>query len=61
MTVHFKSMGYNVDHNTPDVGVIDAGANASLMIEIRRDIVGLPGADLIWQHLVTTLSKMPME
>ena len=38
-------MGYTVDYNTPYFGVIDAGSNASVMIEIRRDIIGLPRAD----------------
>ena len=60
LTAHFKYMGYTVGHNTPYVGVIDAGANASVMIEIRRDIVGMPGADPVWQRLVNALSKMPM-
>ena len=60
LTAHFKNMGYTVGHNTPYVGVIDAGANASVMIEIRRDIVGVPGADPVWQRLVNALSKMPM-
>ena len=60
LTAHFKNIGYTVGHNTPYVGVIDAGANASVMIEIRRDIVGVPGADPVWQRLVNALSKMPM-
>ncbi|MFN8704931.1 MAG: N-formylglutamate amidohydrolase, partial [Rhodospirillales bacterium] len=36
---HFRQHGYDVGYNTPYVGVIDAGAKAATMIEIRRDIV----------------------
>jgi hypothetical protein len=50
-----------VGHNTPYVGVIDAGAKAAVMIEIRRDIVGLPGVDPKWQRLIAALSTMPIE
>ena len=60
LTTHFKNMGYSVGHNTPYFGVINAGATASIMIEIRRDVVGVPGTDPVWKRLVTTLSKMPM-
>ena len=58
---HFKQHGYEVGHNTPYVGVIDAGASAAVMIEIRRDIVGQPGADPKWQRLIAALSTMPVE
>jgi hypothetical protein len=43
-----------VGHNTPYNGVIDAGADAAVMIEIRRDLVG------DWVRLIRTLSAMPM-
>ena len=61
LTEHFQTIGYKVGHNTPYVGVIDAGAKAAVMIEIRRDIVGLPGADPKWQRLIAALSTMPIE
>jgi predicted N-formylglutamate amidohydrolase len=61
LTEHFQKIGYEVGHNTPYVGVIDAGAKAAVMIEIRRDIVGLPGVDPKWQRLIAALSTMPSE
>jgi N-formylglutamate deformylase len=59
LTEHFQKIGYDVGHNTPYVGVIDPGAKAAVMIEIRRDIVGLPGVDPKWQRLIAALSTMP--
>ena len=61
LTQHFRKNGYEVGHNTPYVGVIDAGASAAAMIEIRRDIVGQPGADPKWLRLISALSTMPIE
>lgn len=61
LTQHFRESGYEVGHNTPYVGVIDAGASAAVMIEIRRDIVGQPGADPKWLRLISALSTMPIE
>jgi N-formylglutamate deformylase len=61
LTQHFGKNGYEVGHNTPYVGVIDAGASAAVMIEIRRDIVGQPGADPKWLRLISALSTMPIE
>ena len=61
LTEHFQQNGYEVGHNTPYVGVIDAGAKAAVMIEIRRDTVGLPGADPKWRRLIAALSTMPIE
>jgi len=61
LTEHFQRNGYKVGHNTPYVGVIDAGAKAAVMIEIRRDIVGLPDVDPKWQRLIAALSTMPIE
>lgn len=43
---HFHSAGLSVAFNTPYAGVIDAGARAAVMIEIRRDLMGGgPGTD----------------
>jgi predicted N-formylglutamate amidohydrolase len=61
LTEHFQQNGYDVGHNTPYVGVIDAGARAAVMIEIRRDIVGLPDGDPKWRRLIAALSTMPIE
>lgn len=58
---HFKQHGYEVGHNTPYAGVIDAGAKAAVMLEIRRDIVGQPGADPKWRRLIQALATMPMK
>lgn len=60
LTQHFRQHGYEVGHNTPYVGVIDAGAKAAVMIEIRRDIVGHPNADPKWQRLISALSTAPV-
>lgn len=60
LTKHFSSHGFEIGHNTPYEGVIDAGAKAAVMIEIRRDVVGVPGADPKWQRLIATLSTMPI-
>lgn len=59
---HFTERGYEVGHNTPYQGVIDAGAKAAVMIEIRRDVVGQPsGKDPKWERLVNALRSMPVE
>jgi N-formylglutamate amidohydrolase len=60
LTEHFRQHGYEVGHNTPYVGVIDAGAKAAVMIEIRRDVVGAPSGDPKWQRLIAALSTMPI-
>jgi predicted N-formylglutamate amidohydrolase len=58
---HFRQQGYDVGHNTPYAGVIDAGAQAAVMIEIRRDVVGQPSAtDSKWQRLISALSTAPL-
>ena len=59
LTAHFEARGYRVGHNTPYAGVIDAGARAAVMVEIRRDVVGTPG-DGQWTRLVSALAAMPM-
>lgn len=61
LTEHFRLHGYEVGHNSPYVGVIDAGAKSAVMIEIRRDVVGQPGADPKWFRLISALSTMPIE
>ena len=61
LTQHFRESGYEVGHNTPYVGVVDAGASAAVMIEIRRDIVGQPnGTDPKWKRLIDALRSMPV-
>lgn len=57
---HFRSHGFEIGLNTPYEGVIDAGAKAAVMIEIRRDVVGVPSGDPKWQRLIATLSTMPL-
>jgi N-formylglutamate amidohydrolase len=61
LSQHFHQQGYGIGHNTPYAGVIDAGAKAAVMIEIRRDIVGLPnGADPKCKRLIDALRSMPV-
>jgi len=60
LSEHFELHGYEVGHNLPYAGVVDAGARAAVMIEIRRDVVGRPGADLKWQRLISALSTAPV-
>ena len=60
LTGHFRQRGYTVGHNTPYAGVIDAGAAAAVMIEIRRDVVGSPSHGSRWRCLIDTLSAMPV-
>lgn len=60
LTRHFRSHGYTVEENTPYVGVIDAGAAAAVMIEIRRDAVGTPG-DARWARLIAALRTVPLQ
>ena len=61
LSQHFHQRGYDVGHNTPYEGVIDAGARAAVMIEIRRDIVGQPnGTDPKWKRLIDALRSMPV-
>lgn len=58
---HFHQQGYDIGHNTPYAGVIDAGAKAAVMIEIRRDVVGQPEAtNTKWERLIEALRSMPV-
>ena len=61
ITNHFENLDFEVGHNTPYSGVIDAGANAAIMIEIRRDVIGSPEHSLQWKRLVYALNSMPLE
>ena len=61
LSQHFSDAGYEVGHNTPYAGVIDAGASAAVMIEIRRDIVGAPGDRNKWQRLMRVLKALPLD
>ena len=60
LTRHFEAFGYLVGHNTPYRGVIDAGARAAVMIEIRRDVVGEPSSSSAWSRLAEALATMPL-
>lgn len=61
LTDHFSAAGYDVGHNSPYSGVIDAGATQAVMIEIRRDVVGTPGDDPKWLRLISALTAMPIQ
>ncbi len=56
---HFAEHGYDVAIDTPYEGVIDAGANSAVMIEIRRDVLGEPSS-AGWMKIVGCLKKLPM-
>lgn len=56
---HFETHGFEVGENTPYAGVVDAGASAAVMIEIRRDILSSPADRPRWLHIVTALSGLP--
>ena len=61
LTEHFRLNDYEVGHNSPYAGVINAGTMSAVMIEIRRDIVGVPGHDPKWCRLIDALRAMPLE
>lgn len=61
LTEHFSAAGYEVGHNSPYSGVIDAGAVQAVMIEIRRDVGGTPGDDPSWRRLIAALMSMPIK
>jgi hypothetical protein len=60
LTRYFEDAGFSVGRNTPYAGVIDAGASAAIMLEIRRDILGTPLDADRWDRMVRALSEMPM-
>jgi N-formylglutamate amidohydrolase len=56
---HFEAEGYGVGFDTPYAGVIDAGAEAAVMIEIRRDLLGTgPDCDA-FRRLARVLAGAP--
>jgi len=57
---HFSTAGYDTAENTPYRGVIDAGADAAVMIEIRRDVLGRGPGTAKWTRLVSSLAAMPL-
>lgn len=59
LTKHFRECGYDVAHNTPYSGVIEIGAAAAVMIEIRRDVVGEPNSPQ-WDKLIHALGSIPL-
>lgn len=58
MRNHFEAAGYEVGVNTPYEGVIDAGARAAVMLEVRRDVLGAPGQPK-WCKLVEACRTAP--
>lgn len=56
---HFERQDYEVRLNTPYSGVIDAGADAAVMIEIRRDLMEAWRQGKDNGRLVRTLSSIP--
>ena len=56
---HFESAGYSVGFNTPYAGVIDAGAAAAVMIEIRRDMLGTGPGSPEYMRLAEALRRAP--
>lgn len=60
LRAHFVASGYSVGLNTPYAGVVDAGAAAAVMIEIRRDVIGLLPHAPEWERLRACLSQLPM-
>jgi N-formylglutamate amidohydrolase len=56
---HFQDLGFCVGRNTPYAGVIDAGADAAMMIEIRRDMLAEPGS-APWNRMLQALRTMPI-
>ena len=60
LEAHFRGAGFTVGINTPYAGVIDAGARAAVMLEIRRDVLGSPDRAGPWARVVRALSGMPI-
>ena len=56
---HFERQGFTVAENAPYAGVIDAGAEAAIMIEIRRDMLGRGPGTAEWARIVTALRDLP--
>ena len=60
LVTHFEGLGFNTAIDTPYAGVIDAGARAAVMIEIRRDVLSDPSSGPRWSRMVRALTKMPL-
>jgi N-formylglutamate amidohydrolase len=58
---HFQAAGYEVGLNRPYGGVIDAGAAAAIMLELRRDMLGDGPGSAEWLQLVATLQALPID
>lgn len=56
---YFGNAGYHVGCNTPYVGVIDTGASAAIMLEIRCDVLGSPEDAVRWDRMVRALTDIP--
>lgn len=56
----FEAAGFDVGINVPYAGVIDAGADAAIMIEIRRDVLMYGADDEKFNRISDCLSSMPM-
>ena len=57
---HFEAAGFDVGINVPYAGVIDAGADAAIMIEIRRDVLMYGADDEKFKRISDCLSSMPL-
>lgn len=60
LVMHFEELGFETAINTPYSGVIDAGARAAVMIEIRRDVLGDPSDHTRWSRMVRALAELPL-
>lgn len=60
LRAHFTRLGFTVAENAPYAGVIDAGAAAAVMIEIRRDMLGEGPGSAAWNRILNALSTMPV-
>jgi len=56
---HFQRQGFTVIENAPYAGVIDAGAEAAIMIEIRRDMLSTGPGSVEWTRMMAALATMP--
>ena len=60
LATHFEQLGFDTAIDTPYAGVIDAGACAAVMIEIRRDVLSDPTNGPRWSRMVRALAEMPL-
>ena len=59
LRMHFEGAGYSVAFDTPYAGVIDAGARAAVMIEVRRDVLGDGPTSAPYRRLLDVLAEAP--